>query len=58
MSDGGVMLFLKGRAAADEVALATGALRKLHLAAEVVEAATLVELEPTRVVRVVRTALD
>jgi 16S rRNA (guanine527-N7)-methyltransferase len=58
MSDGGVMLFLKGRAAADEVASAAGAMRKLHLAAEVLEAATLVELEPTRVIRVVRTARD
>ena len=58
MSDGGVMLFLKGRAAADEVASAAGAMRQLRLSAEVLEAATPLGLEPTRVIRVVRRALD
>jgi 16S rRNA (guanine527-N7)-methyltransferase len=56
MSDGGVMLFLKGRAASDEVASAAGAMRQLRLAAEVLEAASPLGLEPTRVIRVVRTA--
>jgi len=58
LSDGGAMLFLKGRAAADEVATAAGDLRELRLSAEVLEATTLPELEPTRVIRVVRAALD
>ncbi len=58
LSEGGVMLFLKGRGAADEAAAVAGALRKLRLSASVVEAATLPGLEPTWVTRVVRVALD
>jgi 16S rRNA (guanine527-N7)-methyltransferase len=53
-ADGGQLLFLKGRGAADEVASAAGALRALGLEAEVLEAATLPGLEATRVVRLVR----
>ncbi len=58
VADGGQMLFLKGRGAADEVASAAGALRALRLEAEVLEAASLPGLEATRVIRLVRVPVD
>lgn len=58
LAPGGAMLLLKGRTAAEEVASAASALRSLRLEAEVLEATTLDGLEPTRVVRVSRRALD
>ncbi|HEX7590266.1 MAG TPA: 16S rRNA (guanine(527)-N(7))-methyltransferase RsmG [Demequinaceae bacterium] len=56
-ADGGQLLFLKGRGAADEVASAAGALRSLRLEAEVLEAVSLPGLEATRVIRLVRAPL-
>lgn len=56
VADGGQLLFLKGRGAADEVAASSGALRSLRLEAEVLEAASLPGLEATRVIRLVRAA--
>ena len=56
VADGGQLLFLKGRGAADEVAASAGALRSLRLEAEVLEAASLPGLEATRVIRLVRAA--
>jgi 16S rRNA (guanine527-N7)-methyltransferase len=58
VSDGGQMLFLKGRGAEEEVAAATGALRSLRLEAQVLEAISLPGLEATRVIRLARTPLD
>lgn len=58
VADGGQMLFLKGRGAADEVSSAASALRVLRLSADVFDAPTLPELEPTRVIRVTRRTLD
>lgn len=51
LAPGGEMVLLKGRSARDEVASAAGALRRLKLTAEVLEAPTLPGLEPTTVVR-------
>lgn len=51
LAPGGRMCLLKGRGAHDEVAAARHSLRRLGLAAEVLEAPTLPGLEPTRVVR-------
>ncbi len=58
LAPGGAMLFLKGRAAADEVASSEAALRKLRLVADVLNAPTLPGLEPTRVVRLARRPPD
>ncbi len=54
LAEGGQMLFLKGRSAAEEIESAKYALRKLGLAAEVLEARTVPGLELTRVVRLTR----
>lgn len=53
---GGVLVALKGRSAADEVAPALKALRKFGAAdVEIVEARTIESVEPTTVLRAVRT---
>ncbi len=57
-ADGGQMLFLKGRGAADEVSSAAEALRSLRLEAQVLEAVSLPGLEATRVIRLVHASLD
>lgn len=54
VSEGGSMLFLKGRSAEEEVKAARGVLTKTGFSAELLEAATLTGLEPTWVVRLTR----
>ncbi|WP_084074604.1 16S rRNA (guanine(527)-N(7))-methyltransferase RsmG [Demequina sp. NBRC 110052] len=54
LSEHGSMALLKGRSAADELERAKYALRKHHLAGEVLSAPTLEGLEPTTVVRLSR----
>jgi 16S rRNA (guanine527-N7)-methyltransferase len=56
MKDGGAMVFLKGRAATEEIDKARFALRKARLTAELRSAPTLPDIEPTTVVRLTRTA--
>lgn len=51
LAEGGEMVFLKGRSAAEEVEASKYALRKARLVASIHEASTLPGLEPTRVVR-------
>lgn len=51
VADGGEMLFLKGRAAREEVVAARGLLEKKRLTAEVIEAGTIEGVQGTTIVR-------
>jgi 16S rRNA (guanine527-N7)-methyltransferase len=54
LADGGSMVLLKGRSAADEIDRARFALRKVGMSAQLIEASTLPGLDSTTVVRVTR----
>jgi 16S rRNA (guanine527-N7)-methyltransferase len=54
LADGGSMVLLKGRSAADEIERARFALRKVGMSAQLIEASTLPGLDSTTVVRVTR----